>query len=187
MGEPANEYKTNVIDVDGLEDVFEAAVEPIEQGINTVPTEYRHRVQQGAWMPLKAACRHYKMAASTLRMKIKRGEILAQKIEGANGPEWRVFPAGVTSEAPGRQGTEQGVQHGADTAPDGYQSIAGSEINRLLDIIEKQSVKLEAAAGQIGYLQAQLQATQEQIKLLTDGQHKPRYWSRFKAWFLSVR
>ena len=51
-------------------------------------------------MSLKAACIHYKLASSTLRMKIKRGEIPAKKIHGANGPEWRVFSASLDFRKP---------------------------------------------------------------------------------------
>jgi len=187
MGEPVREYKTGVVDVDGLEDVFEADVELSEQGSkhgsNTVPAGY----QQGASMSLKAACRHYKLSASTLRAKIKNGEIPAQKIQGSNGPEWRVFPTEPSFQGSSQQGAEQG----SNTVPAGYQGVAAPELNRLLDLIEKQAAKLETASGQIGYLQSQLEERDKNIserdshiKLLTDSQHKPGWWNRFSSWFL---
>jgi len=191
MGEPVREYKTGVVDVDGLEDVFEADVELIEQGskhgVNTVPAGY----QQGASMSLKAACRHYKMSASTLRAKIKNGEVPAQKVQGANGPEWRVFPTEPSFQGSSKQGAEQGCKHGVNTVSAEYQGIATPELNRLLDLIEKQAAKLETASGQIGYLQSQLEERDKDlaerdnaIKLLTDSQHKPSWWNRFSSWFL---
>lgn len=191
MGEPVREYKPGVIDVDGLEDVFEADIELIEQGskhgANTVPTGY----QQGASMSLKAACRHYKLSASTLRAKIKNGEIPAQKIQGANGPEWRVFPTEPSLLGSGKHGAEEGSKHGANTVPAGYQGIAAPELNRLLDLIEKQAAKLETASGQIGYLQSQLEERDKDlaerdnsIKLLTDSQHKRGWFQKFSSWFL---
>src|SRR5262249_31132770 len=42
--------------------------------------------------------------------------------------------------------------------------------------------KLEAATFRVGYLQAQLEASQETVKLLTDSQHKPGWWRRFCSW-----
>jgi len=63
---------------------------------------------------------------------------------------------------------------------------------RLVDLVEKQAAKLEAAAGQIGYLQAQLESQSrlleirdEQIKLLTDSQNKATLWSRLYSWLAS--
>jgi hypothetical protein len=191
MGEPVREYKTGVVDVDGLEDVFDADVELIEQGIkhraNTVPAGY----QQGASMSLKAACRHYKLSASTLRAKIKNGEIPAQKIQGANGPEWRVFPAERGFQDSSQQGVEQGSKDGVNTLPTGHQGIAAPELNRLLDLIEKQAAKLETASGQIGYLQSRLEERDKDleerdnaIKLLRDSQHKRGWWARLGSWFV---
>lgn len=65
------------------------------------------------------------------------------------------------------------------------------ELTRLVDLVEKQAAKLEIAAGQIGYLQAQLESQvklleskDSQIKLLTDSQHKPSWWNRFCSWFI---
>jgi hypothetical protein len=60
----------------------------------------------------------------------------------------------------------------------------------LVELVEKQAAKLEAAAGQIGYLQAQLASQKEsleakemQIKLLTDKQHMTGWWAHFCSWF----
>ena len=46
--------------------------------------------------------------------------------------------------------------------------------------------KLEGATYRIGYLEAQLEAERQQVKLLTDSQHKPSWWSKFKSWFLGA-
>ena len=42
---------------------------------------------------------------------------------------------------------------------------------------------LDAATARIMYLQEQLEQKDQQIKLLTDSQHKPSWWSKFSAWF----
>lgn len=42
--------------------------------------------------------------------------------------------------------------------------------------------ELEGATYRIGYLEAQLAERDQQIKLLTDSQHKPGWWARFKKW-----
>jgi chaperonin cofactor prefoldin len=51
-------------------------------------------------------------------------------------------------------------------------------------IIKDLQDKLEAATFRVGYLQHQVETKEEQIKLLTDSQHKPSWWLRLKNLFL---
>lgn len=44
--------------------------------------------------------------------------------------------------------------------------------------------KLESANYQIGYLQARLEASQEQLKLLTDSRRMQPWWQRWRQWFV---
>lgn len=96
MQEPATEDKRMVLNLDGLEQVFEVDCEPIEQSASTVLAGFDHSAKQGtrhgAGMSLRAAAIHYRLALSTLRAKIKRGEIPAEKIAGANGPSGVYLP-----------------------------------------------------------------------------------------------
>jgi hypothetical protein len=209
MVESARQVKSTAVEIDGLDDVFEADCEPIENSANTVPVTFdqgaNHPAWQGVGMSLKAASIHYKLALSTLRMKIKRGEIAAKKIDGSNGPEWRVFPISSEFFDPINHRVNQGITQGADTVQAGYQGTLANDVNRLLNLIEKQSAKLEAAAGQVGYFKAQLDSYQEQVKLLPDlqaqaaktsiqeahakeleselEQIKAHWWYRFWSWF----
>lgn len=172
MQEPVSETKRTPVDIDGLEQVFEVDCEPIKQSASTVLVGFDHRtkqgIKQGAGMSLKAAAIHYRLALSTLRAKIKRGEIPAEKIEGANGPEWRVFSSSSVISNRIEYGAKQGAEHGADTLLDEYQSKGDESVNRLLEMVDKQAVKLEVASGQIGYLSAQIESYQTQVRLLPD-------------------
>lgn len=58
------------------------------------------------------------------------------------------------------------------------QNLLGTE-----EFKELQS-KIEALTWRNGYLEAQLEAERNQVKLLTDQLHKPNWWSRFTDWFL---
>ena len=42
---------------------------------------------------------------------------------------------------------------------------------------------LQAASATIGYLKAQIEAQDQQLKLLTDSQHKGGWWAKFSSWF----
>lgn len=172
MQEPATEIKRAVLDIDGLEQVFEVDCEPIEQSADTVLAGFQHRAKQGAehgaGMSLKAAAIHYRLAMSTLRAKIKRGEIPAEKIEGANGPEWRVFTSSSVISNSIKHGAKQGAEHGADTLLDEPRSNSNESVNRLVELVDKQAAKLEVASGQIGYLSAQIESYQNQVLMLPD-------------------
>lgn len=212
MVKPTKEVKSTAVEIEGLDDVFEVDYRLLDHGPDTVPAALgdgaNNRVEQGVGLSLKAASIHYKLAISTLRMKIKRGEISAKKVDGANGPEWRVFPFSAHFTDPNTHGTDQGIHQGGTTAQARYQRTLPENDNRLLDLIEKQSAKLEAAAGQIGYFKSQMDSYQEQVKLLPDlqaevararvhekkinqleaelGQIKATWWYRFCAWFLGA-
>jgi hypothetical protein len=174
--EPLTENKRIVLDIDGLDQVFEADCEPIEHRVSTVPAGFDYRakqgVSQGAGMSLKAAAIHYRLAMSTLRAKIKRGEIPAEKIDGVNGPEWRVFTYSSVISNPIDYRAKQGAEHGAATLLDEHQSNSDESINRLVELVDKQAAKLEVASGQIGYLSAQIENYQNQVKLLPDLEEK---------------
>ncbi|NJL71381.1 MAG: hypothetical protein HC888_07075 [Candidatus Competibacteraceae bacterium] len=43
---------------------------------------------------------------------------------------------------------------------------------------------LQAASWRNGYLESKLEEREREIKLLTDSQHKPSWWQRFKAFFV---
>lgn len=54
-------------------------------------------------------------------------------------------------------------------------------------IMRELLAKVEALTYRNGYLEAQLENQREQIKLLTDSQHKPSWWSKFATWFMGAR
>lgn len=161
------------VELDGLDQIF-------EHGDKTVLAGY----QQGAdrVLTLKEACSHYNLGASTIRAKIKNGEIAASKTEGPNGPEWRIFPDRILA----------GCQQGISTVVTGYQQ--GQDLQSLLELARDQAIQLEtinqqlqAASFRNGYLESQLQEREKEIKLLTDSQHSPGWWSRLKNWFVNTR
>jgi len=69
------------------------------------------------------------------------------------------------------------------TVSDSGTGTAHSEIQRLLDLVEAQAKKLEAANYRIGYLESQTETYKERIALLTDGQSGRRWWPSLVALF----
>lgn len=67
------------------------------------------------------------------------------------------------------------------------QTVINVLLKRLADV-EKQLTdaqkELQGAVWRNGYLESQLENERQQIKLLTDSQHKGSWWAGFKKWFV---
>jgi hypothetical protein len=177
----SNRVEANSLELNGFEDVFDVDAESIQHGASTVVTGYQHSAEHGAGMTLKAASVHLKVGISTLRAKIKAGEIAAVKIQGPHGPEWSVFPSCSAITGSAQQGAQQGVDTVTNTPQAGSHNVPAVDVNRLLDMIADQSKRLEDSAATIGYLRAELNSSKETIKLLED---RKVWWRKAWHWFL---
>lgn len=167
MGQPKLVTQNDPVEVDGLEEFFieSETVTPQEQVVHATPPR---------GLTFKEACTFYGLKATALRVRIKSGEIAAEKIEGVNGPEWRIYPT-----APKRA-------HAATPAA----PVRDPSETMLLQLVQDMQNKLDSANHQLqaatyrnGYLESQLESKELQIKLLTDSQPKRTGWSRFWSWF----
>lgn len=149
----------DVVEVEGIE-LFESQ----SQFSESLPNE---ATKPTRGLPIKDAARVLGISANSVRAKLKSGELSGCKVKGPTGEQWRVELTKVTSE-PTKLTNE--VTKTIELAP-------SAEVLRLLDIIEKQNNRLEAASGQIGYLQAQLENSRETVKLLEDRSKSP-WWRR---------
>lgn len=131
------------------------------------------------------AARRLKMPYPTLRR-----QVLAGKLPSIQGPDGKPLVKLMA--------TEHSANRHEQTANKAEHSSANSEnsttIQRLLELIEAERAyarslneKLEAANHRNGYLEAQTEGYQDQIKLLTDSQHKRGWWARFASWFVTGR
>lgn len=57
-------------------------------------------------------------------------------------------------------------------------------IREQADQLKQAYTYLDAATARVLYMQQLLEQKDQEIKLLTDNQHKPSHWARFKKWFL---
>lgn len=179
----------------GFEDFFHAGKSRSEDQNQTGTT-----VVTG--LTLKEAVEFYKISEKTIRLHISQGKIPARKEQGPRGLEWRIYPSGIPAEPEiiedvtevQPEGNHAGttaeedrnrvgtiLEPGSETVPNRQ---ASGELDKLLGLVQAQAQKLEAANYRIGYLEAQTQTYKEQIKLLTDSQHKSGWWVRFCSWFI---
>ncbi|MGI0133800.1 MAG: helix-turn-helix domain-containing protein [Candidatus Micrarchaeaceae archaeon] len=167
---------TDAIDVEGIE-IFGS-----QSGFGKLPGSYQQPTNTlPASLSIKDAAKFLRVSSNTIRARIKSGELSAGKVKGKTGEQWRVFIGNPP----------EGYQDHTNTSPESLSIHSSTELSRLLDLVEKQSARLEAASGQIGYLKSQLeervlelQTSHEQIKLLTDSQYKAGRWRSFWRWLL---
>jgi len=154
------------IDVVEVEDIeLFVAQSQLSESLPSLPNK---ATQLTRGLPIKEAARILGISANSVRAKLKSGELSGCKVKGSTGEQWLVELTKVTSEP--TKLTNQATQT--------IEPVATGEISRLLDIIERQASKLEAASGQIGYLQSQLENSRDQVKLLEDRSKSP-WWLRF--------
>lgn len=168
MGQPEFEMTNSHLTVDGLEEIFiesETVAQPFREGDATLPRG----------LTFKEACDYFALKPTALRTRIKSGEITAEKTEGINGPEWRIYPA-----QPSRNPSGHFTQPLRGTEPDKLMEM----IQDLQSKLDKANQQLQAASFRNGYLESQVDSHKEQIKLLVDSQHNNHpWWHRFGSWF----
>ena len=148
----------------------------------------------GAGLTIREASKYYRIAIPTVRLKVKTGDIPAIKVNGPKGPEWRVFPQGLpavtqqgdtslpSEHANGDKKLTAAFENADRTVIQGFEQ-ANMNVAALIKANQDLIAKLEALTFRNGYLEAQNESYQEQVKLLTDSQHRRSRLSRFWSWF----
>ena len=149
---------------------------------------------------LSIAAEQLKISIATVRRKLRKHQLRGYKAQGLNGPEWRIVPPDQTLiiEQSDRDQFIEGDQGDADQTPiieqgDPDQTLINPNqivldvlLKRLTDVenqLANSQKQLQGAVWRNGYLESQLENEREQVKLLTDSQHKPGWWQRIKEIF----
>lgn len=156
-------------------------------------------------LTLEEASARLNLSERTIQRRLKRGQIKGYKIPGPRGPEWRICSESWqdTPQEPIPSSDDTTVVEflsTVDTTPphDSILIDKSGEVRQpepspapkdnedyKTQLIQELQAKLEGASYRIGYLEAQSEIFQKEIKLLTDSQHKVGWWSRFCSWFTS--
>lgn len=186
----------------GLEEVFVSSDDqPAIKGVSSDDHGSTSTIPFPATgLKLSEAAERFNVTVRTVQRWIKEGRLRACKVEGSHGPEWRVM--GESSDdkqqsppminASYDEATVIDFAAEADEEASAVPAGLSSEsIDRMASIIEKLSEQLESARKDLqgasyrnGYLEAQLSARNEHIKLLTDSQHRGGWWARFCSWMM---
>lgn len=111
-------------------------------------------------LSLHEAAAHYHRSERTIMRWIKDGKLQAYKVDTPRGDVWRIL---LDSQQNG-----SAVMHDSENVTyDGAAAAASSpDLDRLVDLVDRLQRDNQQLAGQLGFVQAQLQHAQERIKLL---------------------
>jgi excisionase family DNA binding protein len=163
----------NATAMDGFDDLLDCEVNEtghdpeVQKSDNLTVTE---------WTPEQAAEALGK-SVRTVRRMLQDGTLDGYKVPGPKRLEWRVKP--LTPIA------VKAVDDRANRPHSGTELVTElrNQIQELKANLEHSAKQLEGATYRTGYLEAQVSGYEQQIKLLTDLQHRSTWWHRIRSWF----
>lgn len=133
------------------------------------------------------------MAEASRRLKVPyptlRRQVLSGKIPSEPGLDGKpLVKLNISENSKTEMNTNENsmnineqIEYSPENSPI-IQALLG-ELQREREFSRQLTVKLEAASHRNGFLEAQSQTYQDQIKLLTDSQHKRGWWQTVSSWF----
>lgn len=184
MSDTARDYQSVQPSVtEGLDDLFTEGV----------PRELPVAVPEG--LPVEDAALRLGLSERAILKRLRRGTLKGFKVPAKRGEKWLVDPAAL----PAVEGVPLEIEALPVGLPDledeailpsqGLPAGVPSGVEQLVGLVQDLQAKLDKANDQLqsanfrnGYLESKLEEREKEIKLLTDGQHKPGWWARFKNW-----
>lgn len=161
MAKVAHQGTEDTTTVDGLEELLDTQND--DQG----------RVPSEDWTVDEVAD-YLGLSVKTIRRRLKDRKLDGYKIEGNNGPEWRIRLHTLSND----HGRESIVKPAPTTVQGPLQ--VEQEQSLVKELIEK----LEVLTYRNGYLEAQLSDRENQLKLIADSSStKLGLWARICSWF----
>jgi len=139
-------------------------------------------MEAGHWARAAEAAMALNVSEKTIRRKAQRGVLPARRVSTSHGEAWQVWlPDGDTRGAHGGPSADsmgdQAEQGGpsASAAPNGQvQGVESAALLEALHQLATQRDQLLHLAGQLGYLQRQVQEQQEQLRALSSPAEPPQ-------------
>jgi hypothetical protein len=185
MSATARDYQSpEPANTDGLDDLFEVlptGADSVATSADSVATD----ADSGEWITVAEAASSLKKSERSIQRYAKSGKLLSKTDESGRLLIWSATSADIFIAC------ADNVATGADSADSvatGADSVAtGADTERLWNLLKEKDAKIEALLMRNGYLQSQVETSQEAIKLLTDSQHKRGWWAKFSSWFFKAQ
>lgn len=201
MSDTARDYQPVIAaTTDGMDEFF-GALDTLGQSSNSAQDSATQDTPKMVWT-VAGAAKHFCVSEKTILRRLQRGTLIGEKVVGQFGMEWRIDAAlnsadnnlnsakdrTVLDICPVEDSPAQDVELVADRTPQDKQEAVDSPVlTRLLDEQKHEIAalrsQLEGAIYRNGYLESKLEDREQQIKLLTDSQHKGGWWAKFSSWF----
>lgn len=199
MSEAAHQKNVDLISVDGLDDVFAEIVQGTPGAIpkgtpkteqacpEAIPVQSKD-IPEG--VPVEEAARIFGTSTRAIIKRLQKGTLSGFKVPSKFGDKWLVAPEAIPASVEGKsEAIPEGIPKSTEETPAQSKDIPQGVP---VEIVQELLRKVEALTYRNGYLESQvaerdrqIEGHQEQIKLLTDSQHKRGWWHRFGSWFVA--
>lgn len=180
MSEPARNFDVlPSTTTEGLDDIFDVDEQDASQDANLVRLDANCDEQDANWLSVEEAAKHLGLSVRAVQKRLKKGTLSGRKEKTLNGERW-VIDANELDASQGANIVRLDANHDELFANYDEQDAPREVVSD--NLVRELQAKLEGASFRIGYLEAQLEAERQQVKLLTDSQHKPGWWARFTKW-----
>lgn len=153
--------------------------EPVAEDDAEAPIEAEAPEQ---WVTISQAAKHLGISPDRVRRRLKAGEFEARQVPTRYGPTWEIKLASLR---PRDSGTTRvaptlgaGVADASTVGPTVATAVPVEDdrpaMLELVRLVRHQQDQIAQLAGQVGFLQAQLQHAQETIKLLQAPPAEPK-------------
>jgi hypothetical protein len=196
---------TELVSTAGLDDLFELDANSLilhapelelvrEPGANcTEPVR-----ELDGYISVEKAAAIAGISVRAIQKRLKRGTLDGVKTKHGSTERWLVNSTALSlSQADASTAAHDAtslivdaseVELVRETGADGVESVRELDAPVVDDYKDKLITdlqnQLQAASWRNGYLESKLEEREREIKLLTDSQHKPSWWQRFKAFFV---
>jgi hypothetical protein len=201
--EAAHQTNADLISVEGLDDVFAEIVEgtpevipegapiPEQESPQAIPIQSKD-MPQG--IPVEEAAKIFGTSTKAIIKRLQKGTLSGFKVPSKFGNKWQVAPEAIPPLSKGTpRAIPQGIPELTNATPEEIPAQSKDMPQGVpVEIVQELLKKVEALTYRNGYLESQvaerdrqIENHQEQIKLLTDSQHKRGWWARFSSWFMT--
>lgn len=165
---------------EGLEDFFDVEVAE-DQAVAGTP------VAEGQTATIAEAAEILGITRRSALRLVQEGKLAGAK-DGQG--QWLVKTASIQTRLQAKNLTSSQTEPvAAEVAEGPGQGWPGGQYEAQQEILKELLAKIEVLTYRNGYLESQLREREndlserdQQIKLLTDSQHKPGWWAQFKKW-----
>ena len=195
MSDTARDYQTiDSASLNGLDDIFVGS-EPSsdDKGLKELGSEpFNSRAVEV--VSTEEAARRLGISTRAVIKRLKTGSMKGFRDQSKPRAEWRIYWAEPGSE-PSSVGSFGGTVSGTSESVGSSEPTCGSPVadngsDYLIELNKKLLEQLQALTYRNGYLESQLSEREkdiverdQQMKLLTDSQHKGGWWAKFSSWF----